>query len=79
MKIFSVKAGPLGERLVTGSTAASLPLGTNAPLGAPLGGGSPFSSGLAVSVLPMEYQRRLLSGGQISVEEFSTLNLSVVK
>jgi len=75
MKIFSVKVGPLGERLVTGSTAPISRIDTNAPLGAV----NPFSSGLAVSVLPMEYQRRVMKGGQISVEEFSTLDLSVVK
>ena len=91
MKIFSVQSGPLGQRLVTGSTAASSPiaagspvgtgslLGANAPLSTPGGGGTAFSSGLAVSVLPMEYQKRLLGGGRISVEELSSGSFGIVE
>jgi len=80
MKVFSVKVGPAGERLVTGSTAPTSPTQGNVCVPAtPDEATSPYSSGLAVSVLPLAYQKRLMQGGQISLEEFRSFDLNVVR
>jgi len=79
MKVFSVKVGPGGERLVTGSTAPTSPTQGKCVPATPDKEMSPYSSGLAVSVLPLEYQRRLMQGGRISLEEFSSFDLNVVR
>ena len=75
MKIFTKKVGPLGDRFVTGRTALS-PTAEHAQ---PVPTGPLFSRGVAVSVLPPDYQRRLLAGEQISATEFSSLDISVVR
>jgi len=80
MKVFSVKVGPAGERLVTGSTAPTSPTKGNVCVPATsVEETSPYSSGVAVSVLPLAYQKRLMQGGQISLEEFRSFDLNVVR
>lgn len=78
MKIFSLQVDPHGERLVTGSTSiAAPPRGADAAISAAAAG--VLSSGAAVSVLPQEYQQRLLDGGTISIEEMGAIDIDVVK
>jgi len=70
MKIFSVKVGPSGPTVLTGSTLPNIE---------GLAGKPHFASGVAVSVLPSDYQRRLQNGEQISAQEFNALNVSIVE
>lgn len=81
MKVFSLQIGPSGERLVTGSTAAassSFNTGSAFEQEQAVGAGA-FSSGIAVSVLPNEYQKRLMEGDSIKSEELDAFFLDVVK
>lgn len=67
MKIFSTQVTKEGSRIVSGSTLVN---GVHEDV--------PFGQGIAISMLPADYQARLLRGEAISVEDLKSLNLGFV-
>jgi hypothetical protein len=68
MKIYSVNVSPQGSRIVTGSTSVK-----------DSSGDVRLGTGVAVSILPEPYQKRLQSGEKISIAELNDLNLEFLK
>lgn len=67
MKIMTVRTGLTGQRVVTGSTSvvATRPMPAHAP------------QGVAVSMVPAPYQKRLENGEQLSAQDLDAIRENI--